>query len=99
MISRKRDSMSKPVLTDFFATWCGPCRMQTPILEDLKTKMGDQVEIRKVDVDQNMEEAMKYQIRVVPTLIIEKDGIVLQKLEGVTRADVLESILRPLIEE
>jgi thioredoxin 1 len=91
--------MSKPVLTDFFATWCGPCRMQTPILEDLKAKMGDLVEIRKVDVDQNMEEAMKYQIRVVPTLIIEKDGIVLQKLEGVTRADVLESILRPLIEE
>jgi thioredoxin 1 len=91
--------MSKPVLTDFFATWCGPCRMQTPIIEDLKTKMGDQVEIRKVDVDQNMEEAMKYQIRVVPTLIIEKDGIVLEKIEGVTRADVLESILKPLIEE
>lgn len=91
--------MSKPVLTDFFATWCGPCKMQTPILEDLKAKMGDLVEIRKVDVDQNMEEAMKYQIRVVPTLIIEKDGIVLQKIEGVTRADTLEQILKPLIEE
>ncbi|WP_342676004.1 thioredoxin family protein [Methanofollis sp. UBA420] len=91
--------MSKPVLTDFFATWCGPCKMQTPILEDLKVKMGDLVEIRTIDVDQNMEEAMKYQIRVVPTLIIEKDGIVLQKIEGVTRADVLEDILKPLIEE
>ncbi|MDD4254129.1 MAG: thioredoxin domain-containing protein [Methanofollis sp.] len=91
--------MSKPVLTDFFATWCGPCKMQTPILEDLKVKMGDLVEIRTIDVDQNMEEAMKYQIRVVPTLIIEKDGIVLQKIEGVTRADTLEDILRPLIEE
>ncbi|WP_067050967.1 thioredoxin family protein [Methanofollis ethanolicus] len=91
--------MSKPVLTDFFATWCGPCKMQTPILEDLKEKMGDLVEIRTIDVDQNMEEAMKYQIRVVPTLIIEKDGIVLQKIEGVTRADVLEDILKPLIEE
>jgi thioredoxin 1 len=73
--------------------------MQTPILEDLKVKMGDLVEIRTIDVDQNMEEAMKYQIRVVPTLIIEKDGIVLQKIEGVTRADVLEDILKPLIEE
>ncbi|TAJ43999.1 thioredoxin [Methanofollis fontis] len=91
--------MSKPVLTDFFATWCGPCKMQTPILEELGKKLGDAIEIRKVDVDQNMEAAMKYGIRVVPTLIIEKDGIVMQKLEGVTRADTLESILRPLIDE
>ncbi|EJG07230.1 MAG: thioredoxin [Methanofollis liminatans] len=91
--------MSKPVLTDFFATWCGPCKMQTPILEELGQKLGDSVEIRKVDVDQNMEAATKYGIRVVPTLIIEKDGIVMHKLEGVTRADTLEQILKPLIEE
>ena len=91
--------MSRPVLMDFFATWCGPCKMQTPILEELKERLGNKVEIRKIDVDQNMEEAMKYQIRVVPTLVIEKDGITLQKLEGVTRTDALEEILRPLIEE
>ncbi|QYZ78255.1 thioredoxin [Methanofollis formosanus] len=91
--------MSRPVLTDFFATWCGPCKMQTPILEELKEKLGEQVEIRKVDVDQNMEAAMKYGIRVVPTLIIEKDGEVKEKLEGVTRADALEQLLKPLIEE
>ncbi|NVO66417.1 thioredoxin [Methanofollis tationis] len=91
--------MSKPVLTDFFATWCGPCKMQTPILEELGQKLGESVEIRKVDVDQNMEAATKYGIRVVPTLIIEKDGIVMHKLEGVTRADTLEQILKPLIEE
>jgi len=91
--------MSKPVLTDFFATWCGPCKMQTPILEELKQKLGDSVEIRKVDVDQNMEAATKYGIRVVPTLIIEKDGVVMHKLEGVTRADTLEQILRPLLDE
>ncbi|MDD3620914.1 MAG: thioredoxin [Methanofollis sp.] len=91
--------MSRPVLTDFFATWCGPCKMQTPILEELKEKLGEQVEIRKVDVDQNMEAAMKYGIRVVPTLIIEKNGQVIQKLEGVTRADALEQYLKPLIEE
>lgn len=91
--------MSKPVLTDFFATWCGPCKMQTPILEELGKKLGESVEIRKVDVDQNMEAATKYGIRVVPTLVIEKDGIIMQKLEGVTRADTLEQILRPLIEE
>lgn len=90
-------NMSKPVLFDFFATWCGPCRMQTPILEELAKKMGDAVEIRKVDVDQNMELAEKYGIRVVPTLIIEKDGKVVQQMEGVTDAATLEKLLKPLV--
>jgi len=89
--------MSKPVLFDFFATWCGPCRMQTPILEELAKKMGDAVEIRKVDVDQNMDLAEKYSIRVVPTLIIEKDGKVVQQMEGVTDAATLEKLLKPLV--
>jgi len=89
--------MSKPVLLDFFATWCGPCRMQTPILEELGKKMGDAIEIRKVDVDQHMDEAGKYGIRVVPTLIIEKDGKIIQSLEGVTDAATLEKILQPLV--
>ena len=89
--------MSKPILFDFFATWCGPCRMQTPIIEDLAKKMGDAVEIRKIDVDQHMDLAEKYGIRGVPTLIIEKDGKVLQSLEGVTDAATLEKMLRPLV--
>ncbi|MHB8163687.1 MAG: thioredoxin [Methanoregula sp.] len=90
--------MSKPVLFDFFATWCGPCKMQTPILEELAKKMGDSVDIRKVDVDQNMELAEKYGIRVVPTLIIEKDGKVVQSMEGVTDLSTLEKLLKPLVE-
>ncbi|HSA37456.1 MAG TPA: thioredoxin domain-containing protein [Methanoregula sp.] len=89
--------MSKPILFDFFATWCGPCRMQTPIIEELAKKMGDSVEIRTIDVDQHMDLAEKYGIRVVPTLIIEKDGKVLQSLEGVTDAGTLEKMLRPLV--
>ncbi|MFA5268163.1 MAG: thioredoxin [Methanoregula sp.] len=89
--------MSKPILFDFFATWCGPCRMQTPIIEELAKKMGDAVEIRKVDVDEHMDLAEKYGIRVVPTLIIEKDGKVLQSLEGVTDAATLEKLLRPVV--
>jgi len=89
--------MSKPILFDFFATWCGPCRMQTPIIEDLAKKLGDIVEIRKIDIDQHMDLAEKYGIRVVPTLVIEKDGKVLQFLEGVTDAATLEKMLRPLV--
>ncbi|MBP7120341.1 MAG: thioredoxin family protein [Methanolinea sp.] len=90
--------MSRPVLLDFFADWCGPCRRQGPILEDLKKTMGDKVEIKKIDVDEHMEMANKYGIRVVPTLIIEKDGKVIRSLEGVTSAETLESLLIPLVE-
>jgi thioredoxin 1 len=89
--------MTRPILYDFFATWCGPCRIQTPILEELGERMGDAVEIKKVDVDQHMDLAEKYGIRVVPTLIIEKDGKVVQMMEGVTDRATLEKILRPLV--
>lgn len=90
--------MGKPVVLDFFAEWCGPCRRQGPYLEELKKNMGEKIEIRKIDVDQHMDLANKYGIRVVPTLIIEKDGKVVRTLEGVTSADSLESMLRPLVE-
>ena len=86
------------MLFDFFATWCGPCRMQTPILEELAKKMGDKVEIKKIDVDQHMDLAEKYGIRVVPTLVIEKDGMVVKSMEGVTDLSTLEKLLRPLVE-
>jgi len=89
--------MTKPVLYDFFATWCGPCKMQTPIIEELAKTLGDAVEIKKVDVDEHMDLAEKYGIRVVPTLIIEKDGKIVQTLEGVTDAAMLEKLLRPLV--
>jgi thioredoxin 1 len=90
--------MGKPVVLDFFAEWCGPCRRQGPYLEQLKKKMGDQIEIKKIDVDQHMELANKYEIRVVPTLIIEKDGKVVEMLEGVTSAESLERMLMPLVD-
>ncbi len=90
--------MGKPVLIDFFAEWCGPCRVQGPQLEELKRNMGDKIEIRKIDVDQNMDLANKYAIRVVPTLIIEKDGKVVRTLEGLTSAESLETMLMPLVD-
>jgi thioredoxin 1 len=71
--------------------------MQTPIIEELAKKMGDKVDIRTVDVDKDMELAGKYGIRVVPTLIIEKDGKIVQSLEGVTDAATLEKLLAPLV--
>ncbi|PWR70554.1 thioredoxin family protein [Methanospirillum lacunae] len=90
--------MAKPILIDFFAEWCGPCKRMGPIIEELKGMMGDKVEIKKLDVDQHMAEAQKYQISVVPTIIIEKDGLLVQKIQGVTDAETLASILKPLVE-
>ncbi|MDI9633525.1 MAG: thioredoxin family protein [Methanolinea sp.] len=90
--------MGRPVLIDFFAEWCGPCKRQGPILDELKRRLGEKVEIRKVDVDQHMEMANRYGIRVVPTLVIEKDGRVIRSFEGVTSAETLEAMLAPLVE-
>lgn len=85
--------MSKVVLMDFFAEWCGPCKMQDPIMEELKKKFGDTVEFKKVDVDTDQELAIKYTIHAVPTLILEKDGALFKRYVGVTRANVLEADL------
>ncbi|HOI59562.1 MAG: thioredoxin domain-containing protein [Methanoculleus sp.] len=93
--------MGKPILMDFFAEWCGPCHQQSPIIDELKKKMGDQVDIRKIDVgvdsEQTRQYAAKYDIQFVPTLVIEKDGALIQKLVGVQDLARLESILKPLV--
>ena len=90
--------MGKPVLIDFYADWCGPCRLQSPIIEELARRMGDQVEVKKINVDDNMEMANKYRIYVVPTLIIEKDGKEVRRVEGLTDAASLEAMVKPLVE-
>lgn len=64
----------KPVLIDFFATWCGPRKMMGPILKELKNRIGDDVNVIKIDVDKNQRIALKYNVRGVPTLIIFQDG-------------------------
>lgn len=84
---------TKPTLVDFFATWCGPCKMQGPILEQVKNKMGDKVNIIKIDVDRNPEIAERYNIRSIPTLIVFKGGEALWRGNGLHQADQLEAKL------
>jgi thioredoxin 1 len=86
-------SSETPTVIDFFATWCGPCRMVTPILEDLKSDMGESVRVYKIDVDQNPHLAAQYQVRSVPTLMIFKDGELKWRQAGVQSKATLKNVL------
>jgi len=84
----------RPVLVDFYATWCGPCKTMQPILEDVSRQLGDKVKVIKVDVDKNPDAANKYQVRGVPTLILFKKGQSLWRQSGVVPSHQLISIVR-----
>jgi len=84
----------KPVLVDFFATWCGPCKMMTPILHEVKSAMGDKVTIIKIDVDKNQAVAQQFSVQGVPTLIIFRNGELKWRQSGVIQAKQLERLLQ-----
>lgn len=89
--------LAKPRLIDFYADWCGPCRMQDPILDELEREYGGRVDFRKVDVDESPDVAMDYRVRSVPTLVVERDGEVVKRYVGVTRKSELEGTLEAVL--
>ena len=87
-------NQDKPVLVDFFAEWCGPCKMMAPILKEVKDSLGESVAIIKIDVDKNQELASKYQVRGVPTLLLFKNGKQVWRQSGLVQKNELLSILK-----
>ena len=87
----------KPTLVDFYATWCAPCQMLTPILEGVSTEVGDNAKVLKIDIEKNMETANQYGVRSVQTLILFKEGKEVWRQTGLTQKNVLvETINRAI---
>ncbi|HLO10917.1 MAG TPA: thioredoxin [Pseudoneobacillus sp.] len=82
------------VLADFWAPWCGPCKMIAPVLEELDSELGDKVKIVKLDVDDNQETAGKFGVMSIPTLIVFKDGQPVDKVIGFQPKEALENVLK-----
>lgn len=83
----------KPVLVDFFATWCGPCQMLSPILKEVKDSLGEDVSIIKIDVDKNQALATQYQVRGVPTMLLFQKGQTLWRQSGVlSKQQIIQAI-------
>lgn len=87
------ETSSGTVLVDFWAPWCGPCKMIAPILDELSTEVGDKAKIVKINVDDNPESAAKYNVMSIPTLLVFKDGQVVDQLVGVQPKEKLKAVI------
>ncbi len=87
----------KPVLLDFYADWCGPCQALTPTLEKLAEKYDGQLEVRKINVDQNQALSMQFNVRSIPTLFFMQDGEVREVSKGYQSEDILDQKIQALI--
>lgn len=83
-----------PTLVDFYADWCGPCKQMPPILNEVKSTLGDKVNILKVDVDKNNKAAVKYGIRSIPTLLLFKNGKIVWRKVGVAHAQEIQKAVQ-----
>ena len=83
----------KPVLVDFWAEWCGPCKMIAPVLEEIASENGDKLQIAKLNVDDNPNTAFKFQIRGIPAMLVFKGGQVVEQIVGLTPKEELKRVL------
>ncbi len=93
---RKIIEAETPVLVDFFAEWCGPCKMLAPILKQVKDEMGDGLKIVKIDVDKNQDLAAKYEVRGVPTMLLFKNGKQVWRQSGVLQKNDIINVVRSM---
>lgn len=85
---------NKPVLIDFYADWCGPCRMMSPIIDEIADEMGEGIKVGKINVDDNQDLAMKYNVMSIPTILVIKEGNVTKTFVGVTDKNEIKEALK-----
>lgn len=90
-------SDAKPTLVDFYATWCGPCKMQSPIIEKVKESVGDSANVIKIDIDKNEAVARRYNVQSIPTLILFKNGEPVWRAVGLQQENVLVDKIKDYI--
>ena len=88
---------SRPVLVDFFAEWCGPCKMQAPIIDELNKEYENRVRVFKLDVDKNQQTAQDYQVMSIPTIVLFKNGKEIERLMGLQQKPVLTERINNLL--